>query len=120
MKEIDDLTQFPAEMSDMVLDFEAFKLESTNHDLMNHLVIGFPNGYGMSIIQSAQHYSDPPETWELGIARWHVGVDAPEWGLIEFEEAEELLGLCDQVVGWQTPAELLAWAKRLAALPPQD
>jgi hypothetical protein len=119
MTEIDDLTQFPAEMSDIVPDFQAFKLESTNHALMNHLVIGFPNGYGMSIIQSKLSYSGPG-TWELGIARWHEAEYTFEWELISFDDAESLLGLYDQIVGWQTPADLLDWARRLASLPPQD
>lgn len=116
MKAIDDMTQFPERCSDMVVDFAAFKLESTNHDLLNHLVLGFPNGYGMSIIQSRKHYCDPPETWELGLVRWSE-VDEITWDLIDFKDAERLFGLYDQVVGWQTPSDLYNWAIRLSSMP---
>jgi hypothetical protein len=94
-------------------------LDISQHPLHRQLVVGFPNGYALSMVQGQGTYQDAGEV-EIGYGAWNKDVDNPAWALVSFSWARDVMDKNDSVQGWVPLGEAETVAEELAGMPVVD
>lgn len=77
------------------------------HENQNQIVIGFPNGYGASVVNNG--YGRDSGLYEVAVVR--LGPEGVGYDITYDTE------ITDDVLGWQTEADVVDVLNRVAALP---
>lgn len=94
-------------------DAEILAIPATAKWMNNQLLVRFPNGYGASIVSGPHSYSGT-NTYELAVTSYKNSDS-------HIRESRLCMStpITDDVLGWQTPAEVDSALRQIAALSPR-
>ncbi len=98
-----------------------FVIHAYSHPVHSQLVVGFPNGYAVSIIRGAGTYGHKEGLYELAYAAYDkstVGLDKIEWEVVSYDYATRVLMQSDSIAGWLTEHDVSVIARNVSLWQP--